>query len=344
MFSTSCFSIQDTNTDKDEEQSEVSEEKTSSQEKIGPKVQKALNQALIDAARERDAKQVAILLGKGAKAYSGKQEVLDEALLGVIDAALEGDVQRVEMLLDQEAATDPEKQKIWDEALLEVAEKGNTEHIQMLLMLDDAQNEVNEEKPSSKYKISPEEQKALNEALIEAAREGDAKEVKKLLGQGAEINCQDDLGATPLHWAAHYDHIEVVALLLKMGAKTTIHAQGHNGLTALHFVFDGFKGMQFNYDTTKTKVIIGLLVNIGKANVNAVDNCNRTAYWHARFFELGDNICKVLEDLKAQTFDSEQMDCVPKLTLSEREKMQPDRFRNLIVLPLVLTRQARYPF
>ena len=135
MFSTSCFSMQDTNTDEDEEQSETSEEKTNSQEKIGPKVQKALNQALIDAAKERDAKQVAILLGQGAKANSEKQEVLDEALLGVIDAALEGDVQRVEMLLGQEAAVGPKKQKIWDEALLEAAEKGNLQQVKMLLNL-----------------------------------------------------------------------------------------------------------------------------------------------------------------------------------------------------------------
>ena len=133
MFSTPCFSMLDTNTD--DAQNEVGEEKPSSKEKIGPKVQKALNQALIDAARERDAKQVAILLGKGAKAYSEKQEVLDVEMLGIIDAALKGDVQQVEMLLDQEAATGPEKQKIWNEALLEAAEKGNTEQVQMLLRL-----------------------------------------------------------------------------------------------------------------------------------------------------------------------------------------------------------------
>ena len=174
----------------------------------------------------------------------------------------------------------------------------------------------NEEKTSSKDKISPKEQEALNEALIEAAMQGDAKKVETLLDQGAEINCQPR-GITPLHWAAYYDHVKVVKLLLKRKADATIKDQSGN--TALHFVFDGFKRIN-GYNTTKTKVIIWLLVNIGKANINAVNAYKQTPYWRAKFFELDDDVCKVLEGLKACTKNSQEMQCIPELTLSERNQ------------------------
>lgn len=186
------------------------------------------------------------------------------------------------------------------------------------------ESKTSEEKTIFQDGISPEVQEALNEALMDAAAEGDAKKVRALLKKGAKINSLSCTGHTPLHWAAYFDHIDVVALLLAKGAATTIHAQGNGSKTALHFVFDRFKGIKFNYDTTKTKLIIELLVNIGKAEINAVDACKRTPLWHARFFELGDDVYQVLKDLGAYTKNNPEMLCMPELTLSEIEKMRRD--------------------
>ena len=132
---------------------------------------------------------------------------------------------------------------------------------------DDAQNEVDEEKISSQDKIS------LNEELIEATVDGDAELVTKLLAQGANAN----------------------------------YKKRPSGATALHYFLGRFKGIKSGYNTTKIKLMICLLVKTGGANVNAVDACKRTPYWLARFFELGDDIYKTLEELGACTINSPEM-------------------------------------
>ena len=59
-------------------------------------------------------------------------------------------------------------------------------------------------------------------ALHKAAREGDADRVRKLLDAGADVNVRNAnkgrLQYTPLHWAAHYGHLEIAELLISRGA------------------------------------------------------------------------------------------------------------------------------
>ncbi|XP_013388955.1 ankyrin repeat domain-containing protein 65-like [Lingula anatina] len=65
-----------------------------------------------------------------------------------------------------------------------------------------------------------------------AARIGHIQFVQLLLQNGADTSIQDKDGCTPLHGAAWYDHTQCVQLLLQHGADTNI--QSKNGWTPLH--------------------------------------------------------------------------------------------------------------
>lgn len=67
--------------------------------------------------------------------------------------------------------------------------------------------------------------------LIQATRIGDYLGVERHLNQGADVNCRDRDGLTPLIWAAIQGHEEIVRLLLERGGD--LEARNHNGDTAL---------------------------------------------------------------------------------------------------------------
>src|SRR5690348_3716976 len=71
-----------------------------------------------------------------------------------------------------------------------------------------------------------------DDSLIEAANTGDIATVKRLLGHGANPNCADDRGLTPLSIAAFGGHRELVLALIAAGAD--VHAKDTFGRTALH--------------------------------------------------------------------------------------------------------------
>ncbi len=58
--------------------------------------------------------------------------------------------------------------------------------------------------------------------LITAVKAGDIELVKKLLSAGADVNCRDDSGATPLMIAAHAGSLPLVAQLLEQGADVNL--------------------------------------------------------------------------------------------------------------------------
>jgi ankyrin repeat protein len=68
--------------------------------------------------------------------------------------------------------------------------------------------------------------------LIEAAQAGDVPAVRRLLDQGADPNCRDDHGLTPLSVSSFEGMRDVVVVLIAAGAN--IHAQDTFGRTALH--------------------------------------------------------------------------------------------------------------
>jgi len=73
---------------------------------------------------------------------------------------------------------------------------------------------------------------SLEEELFEAIQARDGYKVKRLLEKGANINAKDNIGWTPLHFAAYHGITDIVRLLLEHGAD--INARDADGLTPLH--------------------------------------------------------------------------------------------------------------
>ena len=70
-------------------------------------------------------------------------------------------------------------------------------------------------------------------ALHAAAQQGDAALVQELLGKGLAPSTFDDLGMTPLHYAAQEGHLPVIDLLLRAGADVDAHDERRIGNTPL---------------------------------------------------------------------------------------------------------------
>ena len=58
----------------------------------------------------------------------------------------------------------------------------------------------------------------LNEQLFKALQQNNTEEAEKLINAGANVNSKDELGVSPLHWAALNNNSKLVRFLLKNGA------------------------------------------------------------------------------------------------------------------------------
>lgn len=102
-----------------------------------------------------------------------------------------------------------------------------------------------------------------------AARYARADAAKRLLDAGAEANCQDNTGRTPLHAAVAADAMGVFQILLRNRA-TNLNARMHDGTTPLilaaRLAIEGMVEDLINAD----------------ADINAADNAGKTAlHWAA---------------------------------------------------------------
>jgi len=68
--------------------------------------------------------------------------------------------------------------------------------------------------------------------IVEAAKNQDKDGVRALLTRHADVNAEQGDGATALHWAAHWDDLEMAAALLRAGAK--VNATNELGVTPLY--------------------------------------------------------------------------------------------------------------
>jgi ankyrin repeat protein len=72
---------------------------------------------------------------------------------------------------------------------------------------------------------------AADERIAGAAERRDARGVERLVGAGAAVNGRQPDGATALHWAAHWDDVDLVRFLLRSGAD--VGAANDHGVTPL---------------------------------------------------------------------------------------------------------------
>ena len=92
--------------------------------------------------------------------------------------------------------------------------------------------------------------------IVAAAKQQNAAAVRALITQRADVDTPDAEGMTALHWAAHWNDIDTVHLLLSAGAKGT--AANRYGVTPLH-----------EAATRGNAAIVGVLLRAG-ADANAM--------------------------------------------------------------------------
>ena len=107
-------------------------------------------------------------------------------------------------------------------------------------------------------------QPAAAEEIHDASQRGDYDRVRELLEKNSALVDQKDSswGRTPLHWAAHGGHFDVIRLLVKKGAD--VNAADNSGGTALHAVAS--RGHM-----EAAKYLIG-----EEADINPIDASGRT--------------------------------------------------------------------
>jgi len=107
-----------------------------------------------------------------------------------------------------------------------------------------------------------------NSPLHSASRHGDLKIIRTLLEYGADINAQNDAGATPLRWATASGNPEGVYVLLEQGADPNISM--HDSTTPLHRAVE----------MGSTPIVRLLLEH--DADVDVVNKKGKTALQYAR--------------------------------------------------------------
>ena len=130
----------------------------------------------------------------------------------------------------------------------------------------------------------PEPSSEAQAMLWDAAKSGDVEAARKAIAAGAHVNALDTRrsknGRRPLNWAAYYDHVEVIELLLANGAD--INATNITGFTPIHHAAEN--------DKEKSVIV---LINAG-ADVGIANRRGKTPMDTAK--EKGHkNIVKLLE-------------------------------------------------
>lgn len=126
------------------------------------------------------------------------------------------------------------------------------------------------------------EQQILNDGLRRAAISGSLSRARKLVQQGAEVDCKDVSGLTPLYYAFDNHHIALGTFLLEQGADPN-----NTGATSYGppLVKAGFAGR---------RNVIALLLDY-QADIDARNYSGRTALHEATWHSHKDTVSLLLE-------------------------------------------------
>jgi ankyrin repeat protein len=70
-----------------------------------------------------------------------------------------------------------------------------------------------------------------NEKLLDYSWRGDLNVVIECIEKGADVNCRNNDGNTPLMWSSYYGHLEIVKVLIENGAD--MNCKDNDGNTLL---------------------------------------------------------------------------------------------------------------
>lgn len=112
--------------------------------------------------------------------------------------------------------------------------------------------------------------------------------IQSLIDHGADLDCQDYNGFTPLHSACQQGYYEVVQLLLKY--KANVNAQSNAGWTSLHVA------VSYKHDEEKCRSIIQELVNHG-ASLHITNENRQTPLKLAEYLNNNAAI-KIIENIR----------------------------------------------
>ena len=108
----------------------------------------------------------------------------------------------------------------------------------------------------------PEKQNLANKLLLAASLHGNVQDIKKAMSRGADVNCKDLNGNTPLNMVAKLSYFHLVKYFVEKGAE--VNTANNEKITPLHY------GVEYNHVK-----IVKLLLEKG-ANIDARDTILET--------------------------------------------------------------------
>ena len=126
--------------------------------------------------------------------------------------------------------------------------------------------------------INPENEKIFYEYFFQSFELDEINNIKVLLDNGLKVNCQNDLGETPLHIAISKNDIELIQLLIKYEPNTNLVTH-KDGLTAMNYAeISGNKKIikiieELN-ETNKIKLIKSEIIDYINKDMNNLNSTN----------------------------------------------------------------------
>ena len=121
--------------------------------------------------------------------------------------------------------------------------------------------------------LNSENESIFYEFLFQSCEQGKLNNVKILLNNGISVNCQNDLGETPLHVAIAKNDFELIKLLIKYEPDTTLSTDKDN-FTAMDYAeIQGNKGIiKIIYDLNEKNMIKSEIIDYINKDMSKINN------------------------------------------------------------------------